>query len=245
MKHWSVQYGSDSLQTAEIYSPGSAKPTPIVVFFHGGSWKAGSNRRYRFVGRALAHMGYVAVLPNYRLYPEVKFPTFLEDSATAVKWAVDHSSDIGGDPHQIFLMGHSAGAYNAAALAIEPKFLKSAGVNFSAIRGWIGLSGPYDFYPRPDLRGIFPLSGPKSGWNPVDMAKDISKPALLIHGRLDPIVDYRNSVSMGRRLGNHANMILYPHLEHFSTVGALSPGLDWIVSVRHKIREFLSQNSSN
>ena len=60
----------------------------MVVFFYGGSWNHGERHDYRFVGEALAARGIVTVIPDYRLYPQVRYPDFLKDNAAAVAWAL-------------------------------------------------------------------------------------------------------------------------------------------------------------
>ena len=152
-----IRYGSHPRYLLDVYQPASpANPTiagakaPVVVFFYGGNWNSGERADYLFAGEALASRGYVAVLPDYRLYPEVRYPDFLADSAQAVRWVFDHIAGIGGvagDTQQVFLMGHSAGAYNAAMLALNPAYLRAAGVERARVRGLIGLAGPYDFLP--------------------------------------------------------------------------------------------------
>ena len=119
-------YGPESRQKLDVYSPQDAKDRPVVVFFYGGSWTVGSRGLYRFVGAALAERGIVAVLPDYRLYPQVKFPLFLDDGALAIAWVQEHAQEFGGDPQRIVLMGHSAGGHEAAFLAYDRQLLLKA-----------------------------------------------------------------------------------------------------------------------
>ena len=128
-------------------------PLPVVVFFYGGGWVAGERADYGFVGRAFAAQGFVAIIPDYRLVPQVRFPSFVEDGAQAVKWARDHAAEYGGDPAKITLAGHSAGSYIAAMLALDRHYLSQAGVDPSVVRAAALLSGPYDFYPFTEQRG--------------------------------------------------------------------------------------------
>ena len=132
-------YGPASRQHIDVYAPTAAAdgPRPIIVFIYGGSWSSGAKDDYEFMGAALASQGFVVALPDYRLVPSVRFPTFVEDCATAVRWVHDHASEFGGDPNRIVLMGHSAGAYNAMMLALDTHYLGDAGVGASAIRGAI------------------------------------------------------------------------------------------------------------
>ena len=153
-----ISYGADPRNQLDIYRPrASTGAAPVVVFFYGGSWNSGSRSDYAFVGEALAERGIVAVLADYRLYPQVRYPSFLEDSAQAVAWTLKEIQHYGGDPKRVFIMGHSAGAYNAAMVAIDPRWLAAQGASPSSLRGLIGLAGPYDFIPitNPAARPVF------------------------------------------------------------------------------------------
>src|SRR3569833_1942822 len=156
-----IAYGSDARQKLDVYVPKPARESreaegvrsraaarPVVIFWYGGSWQSGSKSDYRFVGAALADRGYITVLPDYRLYPEVKFPGFLDDAAHAVAWVQQHAQEFGGDPHRIVLMGHSAGAHSAAYLALNHEFLAKRGANPDWLAGLVGLSGPYVLEPN-------------------------------------------------------------------------------------------------
>src|SRR5579859_3902132 len=113
VKH-DLAYGPGRRAHFDLYIPRHSRPgAPVAVFFYGGSWQSGNKGLYGFVGRSLASRGIIAVIPDYRLYPDVRYPAFLRDSALAVAFAKRHASDWGGDPHRLFLIGHSAGAYNA------------------------------------------------------------------------------------------------------------------------------------
>ncbi len=139
------RFGADPRQTLDVYAPkhASLAPRPVVVFLYGGSWQGGDKALYVFVGAALARRGFVTVIPNYRLYPQVRWPAFLEDNAKAVRWARDHARDYGGDPGDLFLMGHSAGAYNAAELTFDKRWLAAVGMDPARdLRGMVGMSGP-------------------------------------------------------------------------------------------------------
>ena len=123
-----IRYGSDLRHMLDVYRPtANAGKAPVIVFFYGGNWVSGQRADYAFVGRALAARGFVVVVPDYRLYPQVRYPDFLDDGAAAVAWAAREIAGHGGDPTHIFVMGHSAGAYNAAMLALDPRWLGQQG----------------------------------------------------------------------------------------------------------------------
>ena len=137
-------FGNNPRQRLDVYRPRTIGPAalPIIIFFYGGSWSSGSKSGYSFVGRALASRGFLVVIPDYRLVPEARFPVFLEDNAMAVRWVRAHGAALGGEPGRLILAGHSAGAYNAAMLALDPRWL---GIDRQWVCGLIGLAGPYDF----------------------------------------------------------------------------------------------------
>jgi acetyl esterase/lipase len=231
-----VPYGSQGLKL-DVYAPHGVHDAPLVVFFYGGSWQAGPTRNkatYKFAGQALAEQGYVAVIPDYRLYPRVKYPDFLADCAEAVKWAHDHAAGYGAAPDKLIVMGHSAGAYNAAMLALDPDYLAAAGGDRAWLRGMIGLAGPYDFLPITDplLQTIF---GPREQWpatQPINHVDGRAPPLLLLQGQDDDTVYARNTVNLAARVGEaggKAVKVVYPQMGHIRIVADLStwlPGHD-------------------
>ncbi len=117
-----LAYGDEARQRLDVYRPAAATPAAtlpakVIVYFYGGSWRSGERGYYRFVGEAFASRGFVVVVPDYRLYPDVRFPAFVEDGAQAVRWVYDHIAGFGGCGQRVFLMGHSAGAHTAALRA--------------------------------------------------------------------------------------------------------------------------------
>jgi acetyl esterase/lipase len=146
-----LAYGPDPRQKLDVYVPNGLKgPAPVLLFFYGGSWQTGSKAQYRALGQAFATEGFVVAVADYRLYPQVKFPAFVQDGARAFRYLENHVGGYGGDPKRIFLTGHSAGAYIAVMLASDSRYLSEAGSDISHVRGAIGLAGPYDFLPLTD-----------------------------------------------------------------------------------------------
>ncbi|HEX7388696.1 MAG TPA: alpha/beta hydrolase, partial [Acidiphilium sp.] len=146
-----VAYGPEPRHLLDIYRPARHPgPLPVIVFFHGGAWQYGSRTEYRFVGPALARLGLVVAIPDYRLYPAVHYPDFLRDAARATAWIAREIDGYGGDSRAIFVAGHSAGAYLALMLALAPTWLAEAGHDRASLAGAIGLAGPYDFLPLTD-----------------------------------------------------------------------------------------------
>lgn len=248
-----IEYGSLDRQALDVYVPndGATKQTsgrPIVVFIHGGGWTSGSKNDYRFVAEALTSRGYIAVVANYRLYPEVKFPDFVDDVARAVAWTHSHASEFGGDNRRLFLMGHSAGAQISAMLAFNPEYLNKVGADRSWLRGFIGLAGPYDFLPFKDeyLKDVF---GPESRYplsQPVNFVTDNAVPALLIHGEPDDVVWLKNSKSLAAKLRAHGDRVVeryYPEMTHTGVLKAFSVYFRGRQPVLGEIDSFIRETS--
>jgi acetyl esterase/lipase len=210
----------------DVYAPRAAAAgnRPVIVFFYGGSWNSGRRQGYAFAARALAARGFVVVVPDYRLVPEARYPDFLEDCAAAVRWARRHAGDYGGDGERIVLSGHSAGAYNAAMLALDPSLL---GPDRAAVRGLVGLAGPYDFLPLDDSSTIAAFGAwPRPAeTQPIAHAARGGPPALLLHGEGDRRVKLRNSRKLAgllRAAGSEARLTLYPDIGHIGILTAFA-----------------------
>jgi acetyl esterase/lipase len=227
-----IAYGTGARNKLDIYRPANATAaSPVVVFFYGGNWTTGERRDYAFVGRALAARGIVVVIPDYRLYPEVRYPDFLDDSAQAVAWTARQISRYGGDPARLFVMGHSAGAYNAAMVALDPRWLGKQGIATASLAGWIGLAGPYDFIPivNPTTRPVFHFPNTPAESQPVNHVGSTKLPALLIAARKDSLVNpERNTGGLAAKLraaGAPVEEIYYDRVSHTTLVGTFAPPL--------------------
>jgi acetyl esterase/lipase len=224
-----LAYGSDPRQKLDVWAPRrqSADPLPVVIFFYGGGWDQGERGDYGFAGAAFAGRGFIALVPDYRLVPAVRFPAFVEDGALAVRWARDNAARFGGDPKRIALAGHSAGAYNAAMLALDRRFLERAGVDPKIVRAAALLSGPYDFYPFTEARGrnAFGAWPQPLDTQPIRFARRDAPPLFLAHGAADRIVLPHNSRALARRLGElgaPVTLRIYPGASHVDLAASLS-----------------------
>ncbi|GJD95263.1 alpha/beta hydrolase [Methylobacterium iners] len=221
-------FGAHPRQKLDIFAPVEGTTgAPVLVFFYGGSWKGGAKEDYAFVGQAFAAQGFVTVLPDYRLYPEVRFPDFLDDGAAALAWVRDNIAAQGGDPRRIVLAGHSAGAYNAVMLGLDTRYLRRAGVDPKAVRAVAGLSGPYDFLPLDPgtATELFGHASDKAATQPITFAGPHSPPAFLATGENDTIVRPRNTQSLAAKLRAARVPVqerIYPGLDHADTLLALS-----------------------
>jgi acetyl esterase/lipase len=241
-----IAYGDDPRQKLDVYVPRQPlKDAPVVVFFYGGSWNSGARGDYAFVGEALASRGIVAVLADYRLYPQVRYPLFLEDSARAVAWTRAHIREFSGNPQRLYLMGHSSGAYNAAMLALDPGLLNAVGMSPEDLSGWIGLAGPYDFLPieNPQVRPVFfwPDSPPQS--QPINHVRQGEPPALLIAATRDNLVNpARNTAGLARKLreaGVPVQDLYYSRPNHVTLVASLSRPLRRLAPVLDQVVAFV------
>lgn len=224
----SVVFDVEHQLSLDVYRPqGQSKTAPVVVFFYGGSWQRGSRKQYAFVGKRLAENGILAVVADYRTFPQAKFPGFMDDAAKAVAWSKAHAADYGGDPGRLFIAGHSAGAQIAALLGTDKRYLARAGMPIAEVKGVIGLSGPYDFVVGKKYAPIFDPPSQYPDAQAINFVDGDEPPFLLIHGNSDRIVEAKDSVELADKLrarGGRATLILLPDSGHFSTaIGLYDP----------------------
>jgi acetyl esterase/lipase len=246
----SIAYANGPRHTLDVCRPRAATAAPVIVFFYGGGWRSGNKRTYRYVAKALARRGYVAVLPDYRIYPQARYPDFLDDGAQAVRWVKDHVRKFGGDPAKIFLMGHSAGAHIAAMLAVDPTWLQRVGLAPGRdLAGMIGMSGPYDFLPlRDDTLKIIFDGANRPETQPISHVAPGAPPALLLTGGKDDVVGAGNSTRFAERLraaGNDATAVIYPRIGHYIIVAAIAPLIRVLVPVLRDIDAFIARTLGN
>jgi acetyl esterase/lipase len=241
-----IAYGPEPQHRLDVYVPSKSAnaPRPVVVFWHGGRWRYGDKADYRFVGASLAESGYIVVVANYRHYPQVRMPGFMDDAARAAQWAAVHAGEHGGDSEQLFLMGHSAGAHLAALVALDPRYFAATGQPAPRIAGVIGLSGPYDFLPllEPDVQDMFgpPDLYPES--QPINFVRADAPPMLLVQGLADETVWPKNSRNLATALtalGVPVTLKLYPKISHSDTVAALTAVLRGRAPTLADIRDFV------
>jgi acetyl esterase/lipase len=252
-RHPNIPYGAGPQHRLDVYVPNNVSvnsPPPLVLFWHGGRWSFGDKADYRFVGAALAELGYVTVVANYRHYPEVKMPGFMDDAARAALWVSAHGEEFGADANRLYLMGHSAGAHLAALVTLDPRYFAATGNPAPPIAGVIGLSGPYDFLPlrEADVQDMFgpPQNYPES--QPINFVRSDAPPMLLIHGLKDETVWPKNSRNLAAALsarGVPVTLKLYPKLLHADTVAALSRPVRSRAPTLADIAAFVGQRDKN
>ncbi len=246
-----IAYGDDPRQRLDVYRPRNAgTPAPVVVFFYGGTWRSGQRADYAFVGSALAARGIVTVVADYRLYPQVRYPSFIEDSAAAVAWTNRQIARFGGDAKQIFVMGHSSGAYNASMVALDKRWLAQSGLSPSIVRGWIGLAGPYDFLPieNPDVKPVFHFPDTPTDSQPINFALAGSPPALLIAASDDKLVSpQRNTGAMALKLkaaGVQVTERYFPKPSHTTLITTLVWPFQHLAPVLDEVDQFVKSGGA-
>ncbi len=238
-----VAYGSHPRQKLDIYRPVQAtRQAAVFIFFYGGAWESGERADYEFVARKLAAKGHFVVVPDYRLYPEVRFPEFVKDGARATAWVLEHGKDISVQSRPVFLMGHSAGAHIAMLVGLDQRYLRQRGHQSAELAGIIGLAGPYDFLPLESerLKQIFMTPLALHDSQPVNFVDDDDPAVLLVHGDSDRRVWLRNSENLAARLrqaGAKVTLVVYPGVTH---TGIIKPFIAFVNDESGLIDEILS-----
>lgn len=244
-----IAYGDGPRRQLDIYVPREADgKRDVVIFFYGGSWKSGSRSDYQFVGEAFTSRDMIAVIPDYRIYPNVQFPAFIDDGAAAIAWVQANIADFGGDPQRIFLAGHSAGAHIGAMLSAAPEFVINAGGDPGAIQGFVGLAGPYAFEPDriPSVRAIFQDPAVDIPSQPVAYVDGNEPPVLLMHGTDDDTVKASNMFALGKdieRMGGKAKVVEVADTSHIGLVLALARPFQEEGGVMDTIAAWISETS--
>lgn len=241
-----IAYGEAARQRLDLYIPeGVSSPVPTVVFFYGGNWQSGSKTDYLFAGEAFASHGFLTVIPDYRLYPEVRFPGFVQDGAKAVGWVSRELAQAAKvTPGPIYLVGHSAGAYIAAMLTLDARWLAEAEVDVCAtVAASAGLAGPYDFLPLEDetLKIIFGPSEDRPRTQPINHVDGSAPPLLLVTGRDDTTVRPANASRLAARItedGGIADTRFYDGIGHIKLVAALASPLRSLAPVLEDVTSF-------
>ena len=243
-----ISYGSLPRQKLDVYQPVThkAKP-PVVLFYYGGSWDSGNKTDYKFVAEAFTSNGFIAVIPNYRVYPEVKFPGFMADPARAARWVKDHIADYGGDPNRVFLAGHSAGAHIAVMLALNEEYLAKEELKPSDFNGTIGLAGPYDFLPLKSerLKVIFGPEDQRWKSQPIAYVNGHNQPMLLLVGLKDDTVWTHNTFNLATKIqakGGPVQVVEYPTYGHIDMAAKLAKPLRGDGDLLNPIVQFINQH---
>jgi acetyl esterase/lipase len=245
----SFAYADGARRSLDVYRPLAARAAPVIVFFYGGNWQRGQKDMYLFLAASLAARGYVTIVPDYQVYPDARFPAFLEDGAQAVRWTARNAARFGGDAKKLFLMGHSAGAHIAAMLTLDGRWLREVGLESRRdIAGLIGVAGPYDFLPLRDpvLQTIFAVPD-LTRTQPISFVAGGEPPALLVTGAADKTVSPGNTMRLAAKLraaGAAATEIVYPRVGHTTIIAAFAPVLRFLAPVLTDVDNFVARVST-
>jgi acetyl esterase/lipase len=238
-----IAYGREPLQTLDVYRPKAIAPNhKVLMFFYGGGWSDGSKKDYAFVADRFTRYGYTVIIPDYRKYPDVTFPAFVQDTAAAVAWVHQHV------PSQaLFVMGHSAGAYNTVMMATDARYLAAHGMSQRDITGVIGAAGPYEFTPKEKkFREVFNNMKDYTPMHVSTFVKGTEPPMLLLHGEADDTVFMMNTEQLAahiRAKGGAVEMRTYPKIGHIKIVGALTEHWKDAAPVTQDINAFMDTHS--
>jgi len=241
----SVLYLPEHRLALDVYQPAAqAASTPVVVFVYGGRWQSGQRSEYAFVGKRLAEAGVLTLVIDYRLWPQVRFPVFVDDTVQAIAWAREHAAHYGGDPQRIFLVGHSAGAHIVALIGTDARYLHAIEWAPHDLAGVVGIAGPYDFLPLEDddLRDMF---GPEANWptsQPVNFVDGDEPPFLLLHGTSDLLVWLRNSERLQARFqaaGTPIELRRYSGVGHIRILSGFR--YPWLADTAEDVVEFVKR----
>ena len=221
--HADIAYGNSARQKLDVYQPNkqgenNQKKPPVIIFYYGGSWDSGDKGDYKFAAEAFTSNGFVTVVPDYRVYPEVVFPGFMADPASVARWVKDHIQEFGGDPNRIFLAGHSAGAHIAVMLSLDGEYLAKEHLKPTDFRGTIGLAGPYDFLPlKTDrLKAIFGPEDQQWKSQPIAYVTGRNQPMLLLVGLKDNTVWTHNTFNLAAKIKDKGGPV---QVVEFTTYG--------------------------
>lgn len=215
----------DSRCRLDVYHPDNGSNLPVVVWFHGGGLNSGS----KYCPKPMMVTNLVVVAANYRLTPAVKVENCLEDAAAAVAWTVKNIDRYGGNPEQVFVSGHSAGAYLTAMVGLDVRWLAKHGIDANRLAGLIPLSGQLvtHFTARKE-RGISDKQTIVDEWAPLYHARKDAPPLLLVTGdrSKDMASRYAENAYMVEmmKLNGHTNTTLY-ELQGFNHGGMVDPAI--------------------
>lgn len=240
------RYGPDARNVLDVYAPPNARKAPVVLFVHGGSWEGGDKSGHKFVGESLARAGYVTGVMNYRLAPKNRYPAYIQDTAVALRWMRDNATRFGGHADSLFVMGHSAGAFNAVEAVVNERWLREAGVPIRAVRGVIGIAGPYSY----DFRSLASRTAFPEGSTPDEVMPDRhvrpdAPPHLLLVAENDRTVYPQNAINMEAALnkaGVPVTRTVLPRVNHITIAAALARPFTFLGPTRQRVIDFIEAN---
>lgn len=242
-----LAYGTADRQTLDIYQPNLPLGTisPVVIFVYGGSWQNGSKAGYGFIGHSLAQAGYTTVVIDYRLAPKHRYPAFVQDTADAIAWTYRNIRQYGGHPEQLFVMGHSAGAFNAIAAVNDLRFWQTTGVPDQAVLGVIGLAGPYAYdFREYSTRKVFPVGANPEQIMPDRHPRPNAPPHYLLMAQHDRVVYDFNTQRMQAALQSvdvPVQVARVPRVGHATMIVAMATPTAFLGRTRQMVLDYMQQ----
>ncbi|NTY02172.1 alpha/beta hydrolase [Deinococcus sp. JMULE3] len=238
-----VRYGPDVRNVMDVYAPQGARNAPMVLFIHGGSWENGDKDGHKFVGESLARAGYVTAVMSYRLAPANRYPSYVQDAAQALKVLREKAVALGGNAQNVFVMGHSAGGFNAVEVVDNARWLAEADVPVSAIRGVIGVAGPYSYdFRQFSSAKAFPVGATPDEVMPDRHVRADAPPHLLLVAADDDTVYPQNALNMEealKRAGIPVTRTVLPKLGHITIIAAMARPLTFLGGTRQAVIDFI------
>ena len=220
-----IKFGENDRLKLDVYysKENNNKKKPVVFFVHGGSWKSNNKDQFKFIGKNLARRGYVAVLPNYRLVPENRYPAQIKDVAKALKWTDNNISSFGGAKDKIILSGHSAGGHLAALMGYSDYWQKKFNISKKNIDYLVLLAGVYKFADKYEEGAeVVKDLVPKEYWDDAQPALHLDSsdpPTFILQGLKDETVSPKQADYLARSLAEKEikyKKILKDNLNHIS-----------------------------
>lgn len=238
-----IAYGEHARQKLDVYQPKQGVGQCLVMFVYGGSWTEGSKDDYGFVGAALARRGYTVIVADYRLYPQVAYPVFVEDIALALASAPVQQLL---QARKLVMMGHSAGAMIAGLVSYNPDYLQAKDLSRDMIDAYIALAGPHDYF----------LPTTKHKWTRIfgqDQDEQVkaltvnhihpdNPPTLIVHGSDDEIVNPKSAHSLAEKLtdaGVPNTKLIYDKAGHVRLAAAMGRPLGFLAPTLDDVDAFL------
>jgi len=223
--HLDLPYGEHPKQKLDLYLP-KKRPNsgPIFIFIHGGGFVEGDRAHYGYVARPLAAHGVLTVVCSYRLSP-AHYPDQADDIRAVVAWVFNNIATYGGDPNQIYIGGHSAGAILSSFVAVKNDWLAAMSLPPNLIKGFVPVSGPYDLRPVGSFIDFY-LPDPAKGAeaSPLLNIEYVAPTAVVAYGSQEE--DFAESsqkfVRQYREKGGEATVLVLENMDHDDT--ALAAG---------------------
>lgn len=204
IKGKNIKYGNNIKQYYKVYSPKNKSSNSVIFFIHGGGWWHGNPSLYSSVGKFFYKLGYETVICGYRLVPNYRYPTQIEDVFRAISHFIKNNKDI----NSIVIAGYSAGGELASRIVFDHNRQEKYNINHNLIKGFVSLSGVLDFskctslYSKLLINNYIYKNNIQNA-NPINLLnKEIDIPIMCIHGSSDTLINVNTSISFINKVNN-------------------------------------------